>query len=397
MSDLIPQGWSELEVQSAFDLGRGRVISKPEIRDNPGDYPVYSSQSKNNGRMGALSTYDFDGEYITWTTDGAYAGTVFYRKGKFNCTNVCGTLKDNKKHEVYPRFVASYLSTVAKNHVSYVGNPKLMNGTFAEIHFKLPPLFEQQKIAAILTSVDEVIEQTQAQIDKLKDLKIGIMQELLTNGIGHTEFKNTPVGRIPAEWVVMPLIEVVKKIIDCEHKTAPYVGKSEYPVIRTSNVRNGELVHKDMKFTTKNGFDEWTKRAIPTVGDVLFTREAPAGESCLVPENVKLCMGQRMVLLRPDKSIVNPDYFSLYLNSEASSKEIYELSIGTTVSRINIDDIKKIKCVVPSLIEQKKIAEVVISIQNSIDKKQQKLNSSLSIKEGLMQDLLTGKVRVNGE
>ena len=117
MSDLIPEGWKELEVREAFELGRGRVISKPEILGNPGIYPVYSSQSTNQGRMGAINTYDFDGEYITWTTDGAYAGTVFHRKGKFNCTNVCGTLKDKGTYEIHPKFVASYLETVAKNHV----------------------------------------------------------------------------------------------------------------------------------------------------------------------------------------------------------------------------------------------------------------------------------------
>lgn len=261
----------------------------------------------------------------------------------------------------------------------------------------LPPLPEQQKIANILTSVDEVIEKTQAQIDKLKDLKTGMMQELLTHGIGHTEFKDSPVGRIPAEWEVKPLIDVVKNIIDCEHKTAPYVDKSEYLVVRTSNVRNGELTHQDMKFTTKGGFKAWTKRAVPAVGDVLFTREAPAGESCLVPIGLKVCMGQRMVLLRPNKEVVNPNYFSMYLNSELASKEIYELSIGTTVTRINIDDIKKIKCIVPSIAEQKKIAASIDSIQTSILNNQSKMISLANIKKALMQDLLTGKVRVNGD
>lgn len=263
-----------------------------------------------------------------------------------------------------------------------------------EITKPFPPLPEQQKIAKILTSVDEVIEKTQAQIDKLKDLKTGMMQELLTNGIDHTEFKDSPVGRIPAEWEVKPLIEVVKNIIDCEHKTAPYVEKSEYLVVRTSNVRNGELTYQDIKFTSKEGFEAWTKRAVPSVGDVLFTREAPAGESCLVPVGFNLCMGQRMVLLRPKTEIMNHNYFSTYLNSEFASKEIYELSIGTTVTRINIDDIKKIKCIVPPLAEQTKIAASIGSVKKAILSKQNKLSSLADIKKALMQDLLTGKVRV---
>ena len=78
-------------------------------------------------------------------------------------------------------------------------------------------------------------------------------------------------------------------VVDCEHKTAPYVDSSEYLVVRTSNVRNGQVLVDDMKFTTKEGYNEWTKRAIPEFGDVLFTREAPAGESCLVPNDKKVC------------------------------------------------------------------------------------------------------------
>lgn len=140
---------------------------------------------------------------------------------------------------------------------------------FFSIEVPLPPLPEQKKIAAILTSVDDAIEKTQAQIDKLKNLKTGMMQELLTRGIGvdgklHTEFKDSPVGRIPKGWEVKPLESVVERIIDCEHKTAPYVEKSEFMVVRTSNVRNGELLFEDMKFTHLEGYSEWTKRAVPS-------------------------------------------------------------------------------------------------------------------------------------
>ncbi|WP_031489159.1 restriction endonuclease subunit S [Ureaplasma canigenitalium] len=75
------------------DIARGKVYSKPYISDNPGIYPVYSSQTLNDGILGKISTYDLDGEYVTWTTNGQYAGTVFYRNGKFSVTNVCGKLK----------------------------------------------------------------------------------------------------------------------------------------------------------------------------------------------------------------------------------------------------------------------------------------------------------------
>ncbi|MFN9292816.1 MAG: restriction endonuclease subunit S, partial [Planctomyces sp.] len=89
----VPEHWQLIPVWVLFDIGRGRVISHEEILDNPGDYPVYSSQTENQGVMGYLSSFEFEGDFLTWTTDGANAGTVFRRSGRFNCTNVCGTLK----------------------------------------------------------------------------------------------------------------------------------------------------------------------------------------------------------------------------------------------------------------------------------------------------------------
>ena len=87
-----PSSWTIKKVKYLFNIGRGRVISEQEL-DDKGIYPVYSSQTKNNGRLGFINTFDFDCEQITWTTDGANAGTVFLRNGRHNCTNVCGTLQ----------------------------------------------------------------------------------------------------------------------------------------------------------------------------------------------------------------------------------------------------------------------------------------------------------------
>jgi type I restriction enzyme S subunit len=263
----------------------------------------------------------------------------------------------------------------------------------------LPPLPEQKKIAAILSSVDAVIEKTQAQIDKLNDLKTGMMQELLTKGIGadgkpHTEFKDSPVGRIPVGWVISSLTNILENIFDCEHKTAPYVDNSKFLVVRTSNVRNGQLVFEDLRHTDETSFGNLTSRAVPREGDELFTREAPAGESCLVPEGLKICMGQRMVLLRPDSETITPDLLSFFLLTELAKKKIYELSIGTTVSRINIEDIRRIECLLPSLEEQRAIVNALSSIQCLINSKSRLACSVRDQKKALMQDLLTGKVRV---
>jgi len=189
-------------------------------------------------------------------------------------------------------------------------------------------------------------------------------------------------------------IEELCKVVDCEHKTAPYVEESEYLVVRTSNVRNGQLVMDDIKYTTLEGYKEWTSRAVPEYGDVLFTREAPAGESCLVPKDKKVCMGQRMVMLRPIPSKVNPVFLSMILNTGRTKNDIYRLSIGSTVSRINIADIKKLKVASPPLPEQQKIAKILTTWDKAIDTTERLIDNSKQQKKALMQQLLTGKKRL---
>jgi len=175
-----PENWRIGKVEDFFTLGRGRVISIPYIKEHPGPYPVFSSQSKNNGEMGKMDTHDFDGDYFTWTTDGAYAGSVFSRSGKFNCTNVCGTGKAKLSNEADPKFASYFLQRVAKDHVSYVGNPKLMNNIFAEIPFALPPIEEQHEINAIIDSAENNISSMEEQIVSLSNLKVSISSDLLS-------------------------------------------------------------------------------------------------------------------------------------------------------------------------------------------------------------------------
>ena len=115
---------------------------------------MYSSQTENNGVLGLISEYAYDGEYLTWTTDGANAGTVFYRNGKFNITNVCGLLKPRSK-DVNIRYLFFILGITADKHVNRgMGNPKLMSNVMAKIKIPVPSLEKQEHIVAILDRFD---------------------------------------------------------------------------------------------------------------------------------------------------------------------------------------------------------------------------------------------------
>lgn len=152
------KGWPKFRIRDIANLGRGRVINTDEINSQRSPiYPVYSSQTSNNGIMGYLDQYDFEGEYITWTTDGANAGTVFYRNGRFNCTNVCGTLKLTVDFDYY--ITALSIQMVTEKYVSKnLANPKLMNNVMAEIEIFMPDVQTQKSLSSLFISLDKKIE-----------------------------------------------------------------------------------------------------------------------------------------------------------------------------------------------------------------------------------------------
>lgn len=143
-------------VSEIAKICRGQVMSKDFLRDNAGEYPVYSSQTDNDGMLGKITTYMFDGEYLTWTTDGANAGTVFYRKGKFSVTNVCGVI-DVTDETISTKYLFYVLNREAPQYVNKgMGNPKLMSNVMAKIRIPIPPLAVQQEIVRILDSFTEL-------------------------------------------------------------------------------------------------------------------------------------------------------------------------------------------------------------------------------------------------
>ncbi len=171
--------WEQRKVGDIFRVTRGYVLPATETDENYSDekpYPVYSSQTKNNGLMGYYDKYLYENA-ITWTTDGANAGTVNYRSRKFYCTNVCGVLLSDDGFT--NKMVAEALNAVAWKHVSHVGNPKLMNNVMSEIKINLPKsIEEQQKISDYLTNLDNLIALHQRKCDALKELKKGFLQKM---------------------------------------------------------------------------------------------------------------------------------------------------------------------------------------------------------------------------
>ena len=161
--------WEQRKVYEMFKVTRGYVLPATDTSEEISDempYPVYSSQTKDNGLMGYYSDYLYE-DAITWTTDGANAGTVNFRYGRFYCTNVCGVLLSDKVEA--SKAVAEALNNVAKRYVSYVGNPKLMNNVMADIQIKIPTSREERaKISSYFSNLDHLITLHQCKCKSCK-------------------------------------------------------------------------------------------------------------------------------------------------------------------------------------------------------------------------------------
>ena len=192
---LCPDGVEYKKLGEVSELFRGKVYSKGYIRENHGIYPIYSSQTANNGELGRISSYDYDGEYLTWTTDGAYAGTIFHRKGKFSITNVCGLIKITTK-SIDIRFLYFWLSIKAKDYVYRgMGNPKLMSNQMTKIEIPLPPIEVQEEIVRILDNFTKCTAELQAEL-QAREEQYEYYRNKLLSFEGRTDVEYKKLGEV---------------------------------------------------------------------------------------------------------------------------------------------------------------------------------------------------------
>ncbi len=268
----------------------------------------------------------------------------------------------------------------------------------------IPTSFEKQQIADFLdyetSKIDILIEKQQKLIELLKEKRQAVISHAVTKGLNHdAPMKDSGVewlGEVPEHWEVKKL-KHTSEIIDCHNKTPEYFEAGEYFVIRTTNVKNQKLILNGALMTDESNFKKWTRRGIPPVRSIFFTREAPAGEVCLVPENVRLCMGQRMM----NFICIEEDYTTYlfdYLISDCLNRYINSVSHGSTVSHLRVEQVENIPVLVPNKNEIQEIHHNLREIKNLYGKLIQKAEEAIeSMQErriSLISAAVTGKIDV---
>lgn len=250
--------------------------------------------------------------------------------------------------------VQAYYSTAATGISRYA----LGIGDLGMTPIHVPSRTEQERIANFLD------EQT-ARIDALiaeKERLISAMDEFRSTTISEAVLVRDEPG-----WRQTRLKFLARDIIDTEHKTVPFYDDGAFLVARTTNIKGGRLTLEGAKYTDLAGYEEWTRRAVPSPGDILFTREAPAGEACLVPEGVPLCLGQRTVLIRLKAAHADPSFVCWSLYGGLASRFIADLSQGSTVAHFNMPDIGNIPLFTGPVEEQQKRARALETKLEQID------------------------------
>lgn len=274
-----------------------------------------------------------------------------------------------------------------KNQVRGSGIPHVDRKVFSELPDDFPlNLSEQRRIAEILTTVDDAIEQTESLIRKYQRIKQGLQQDLL---------------QVKESWTVMPLGIACKKG-DGSVQTGPFgsqLHSSDYknegiPIITVEHLGDNEIIHENLPLVGEEDYLRLSKYKI-TTGDLVFSRVGAIDRCAYVSENENgWLFSGRLLRVRPG-TLFDSRFLSYLLNHYPSRLWILNNSVGSTMKCLNTTILSELPVPIPSITEQKEISEKISSIDDLIRNSVQEMEKIARIKQGLMQDLLTGKVRVN--
>ncbi|WP_041082636.1 restriction endonuclease subunit S [Thermotoga profunda] len=391
----IPEGWKRVRLGDVAEISSGGSAPQSDIYFGGKSYFVRVSHIDNESHI--IKSFDL----ITDEAISKYKLKLF-PKGTIVFPKSGATIYLEKRAKLpFDAYIVSHLCAVnsisknlEQNYLFYVlvktkfsdkkgnGYPTLNLSEIKQFPILLPPLPEQQKIAEVLETIDNAIEKTDKIIEKYKRIKQGLMQDLLTKGIDENgnirdekthKFKDSPIGRIPEEWEVVRLGEVVYLVYGERLEEEHYDENGISLVYGTSGI-----LGKTNKFLGEGE-------------TVVIPRKGSINSKYYVPEKQKFFVIDTAFYSIINKERCIPKFLFTYLVS--TDFEFYNESTG--VPSLNRNVLNKVLIPLPSLPEQKRIASILSQIDEVIEKEQKYKEKLERIKKGLMEDLLTSKVRVN--
>lgn len=276
---------------------------------------------------------------------------------------------------------------------------------FAGIIVPRPEQDEQALIAAILDTIDDAIRYTKLLIEKLKQIRAGLMHDLLTYGIDENgdlrdpkrnpdQFTESKLGIIPNTWSIKSLEGVSTRLTDGTHEGAKSSPDGTIPFLYVSCIRDERIYWEYAGSITEDVYERISKGREPQKDLILYTVVGSYGYAAIVEDDRKFSFQRHIAYISPDQDKVSPQFLEAWLNSDYCRAYADRVALGNAQKTITLGELEKYPVPVPPFIEQKLIADVLVRSRDSIFSEQHHLEKLQLLKQGLMDDLLTGQVRV---
>ena len=343
-----------------------KAVENPE-----GQYPIYGS----GGLMGYADDYICEADTVIIGRKGNINNPIYVSEPFWNVDTAFGLLTN--KEILLPRYLFYFCKKYDFEKLNKtVTIPSLTKSDLLKIKIKLPNIEEQQCVIDKLNKIESIIELRKHELKLLDDFTkarfVEMFGDLLIND---------------KQWMRLKISQICIEIVDCINKTAPTVEcETEYKMLRTSNVKNGEVDISEVRYVEQKIFDKWTRRSVPQNGEVLLTREAPMGQVGLL-YGVKndVFLGQRLVSYRCDSTKMNPLFLTYQMMSRYFQDQIEKIGKGSTVKHIPVPDCTEFEVFVPPILKQNQFADFVQQVNKSKATIQKALDEAQLLFDSLMQ------------
>lgn len=398
MNASLPPGWTTCKIGQVLEFKYGKALPA-SIRDGAG-FPVFGS----NGVVGHHSSWLASAPTIVIGRKGSVGEVCFSSE---NCSPIDTTYYVDEFDAFNPKlcfYLLKCLDLGSLNKATAI--PGLNRKDAYGLQLSLPPLAEQTRIAAKLDELLAQVDTLKARIDGIPALLKRFRQSVLAAAVSgrlteewrrdnenqsdailllkqtqaakldwvaqnsdHNEAKRVTkrvhsfavpllAKDLPKGWSWSALEDAVLMVVDCHNKTAPYKD-SGIPLIRTTNVRNGEFSWQGLRFVDQETYEFWSRRCPPEPGDIVFTREAPMGEAAIIPAETRLCLGQRTMLIRCQEKCTSPEYMLLALLDPAFRRRSEKIAVGSGVKHFRVGDVSNLTIAIAPKCEQTEIVRRV--------------------------------------
>lgn len=397
-----PEGWRKVRLADIALLTMGQSPKSSDVNDFGSGIPFLQG----NAEFGYMYP-----KPIHWTEKPlklaqendilfsvrAPVGEMNITKTKIGIGRGLAAIRANGSDQKFLYLALSHYRAAVKRHAQGSTFEAINRKVLDDLEILAPPISEQRRIAEVLSSVDEAIEATQAVIEQTRTVKQGVLNRLLTKGIGHTRFRKTETGTIPEKWTVAPLKTMAHVQTGAAKGKKDIDNPVELPYLRVANVQDGHIDLTTVKTITVSASQ--IERYSLQVGDVLMTEGGDfdkLGRGDVWRGQISPCLHQNHVFaVRPNPDVLMPEFLAILTGSSYGKSYFLSCAKQTTnLASINSTQVKDFPVLLPDRDEQEKIVAVVQALSKAEQSAQNSLEKTMNTKSALLSDLLTGRKRV---